>query len=598
MDINLDEKNEITRAKYEEFKEEVDKLIEVYKKDKRFADVKEAMSQDGLNWNGKFNFIYNDSNKNKEIDMAQILAYEYCLATEMITNKKISFDTMLKRVFSEVQRFKIGNPEPGIDDVCLYGKSLNDESAIPVTTKLYNIVMHAGAQHLDYFKGGKPCGAVFIYEKRVIKDIARDENNNSVDLKTEGINFSDLSKEEQSLLTNLRQCFYHEFNHCSEKEVIDTEKEGSIKEIHDSVDGKKYRNYERINEYVTADNLGKISEDKYIISTEKDENGKSKKFFIKSNGEWRPLDEVRFGLKHGNLEKELKQEYCVSTGLTTVELDTIEGPKIHNIITEGFVENTARAQIKAIEEYLNTIKKGKFAVNDIDTDKYPEYVTMADKVITSRDKSLGKNGEGQTYADFLLHSSRIKKDLESREVIRDGKKVDGLHYISDYADKVQDKETRKKIFFKETDKVEFSKEQKACVINLVNKRIDNIDISSDEEEQLNKIIKYASDEVKNMNISVEERTKLNKLFDVDNPMSMVDELADIIKEEQKFFDGIPEKLGYIEKTKKNDGQQQSPLLESGVEATLSSERNESINRQNGIIKSELKEKTEMKDYQK
>lgn len=190
--------------------------------------------------------------------------------------------------------------------------------------------------------------------------------------------------------------------------------------------------------------------------------------------------------------------------------------KIHNIITEGFVEATARAMIRAI----------KPQVMDIDEEKYPEYVEMANRVISSRDISLGQGGQGQTYADFLMHSSVLKRDLESRTVaLENGSKVDGLHYISDYADEVQQGKTRKRKFYKEKDeKLKLSDEQKNIIMKLVAKRLSK------------------------QNITLEEQTDLMNVLNVDNPELMIEELVDIIREEQAFFNGIAEKLGYTDRT--------------------------------------------------
>ena len=65
---------------------------------------------------------------------------------------------------------------------------------------------------------------------------------------------------------------------------------------------------------------------------------------------------------------------------------------MHNIITEGFVEGTARAMIRAIDPQ----------VRDINEEKYPEYVEMAKKVIEENcndniDSFCWCGGEEDTY---------------------------------------------------------------------------------------------------------------------------------------------------------------------------------------------------------
>lgn len=298
MDINLDKLDSVTQTKYREFKEKVEELLATYQQTDtdRFDLVKKKIEQTNGNWDTSINLISGDSKESVEI--SQLLAYEYCLASERITNGKVSFESMLDKLFDGIHKFRIGNPVPGMDDECLYGKSFDDPTAIPVTSKLYRMVMNAGAQHLEYFKDGNFTGAVFIYEKGTIKAFAQDENGNPVDMPTDGIDFSDLSRG-QSLLTNLRQTVFHEWTHNSEKETIEPT-EDTIDYEYQSEDGKTYRNYERISSYVTSENIGSIQEPQYIISTQRDSQGNRKRYFQDKNGNLRPLSEVDFGLEKNN----------------------------------------------------------------------------------------------------------------------------------------------------------------------------------------------------------------------------------------------------------------------------------------------------------
>jgi len=518
MDINLENLDGITQTKYQEFKEKVQELLATYqeKEKERFNLVKERIEQTNGDWDTTINFI--SGNTRESVDISQLLAFEYCLAGEIITGGKVSFEAMLDKLFHGVQKFRIGNPVPGMDDACLYGKALDDETAIPVTSKLYRMVTNAGAQHLAYFKNGNFTGAVFIYEKRTIEAFAQDENGNPVEVVTDGINFSDL-RSEQSLLTNLRQTVFHEWTHNSEREEIEPSEE-EIEYEYKSEDGKTYRNYERINSYVTAENMGAISEPPYIISTQRDSKGNRMKYFRDANGNLRPLSEVRFPLE----KKILEREYCFSQGLTTKEILENGETKIHNILTEGFVEETARAMIRAIDQQ----------VTDIDESKYPEYVEIAKRVRIARDGSLGENG--QTYADFLMHASELKKDLEARTVVlENGSKVDGLHYLSDYADSVQEKRTRKSQFYQNmpavASKLNLSREQIEALIqsNLWTKRT----------------------------LTEEDKNNLGRLLAGGNPNNhayanaIIADFVNILGEEAKFFDGIAGKLGYANRTIKN-----------------------------------------------
>ena len=517
MEIYLDKLDSITQTKYQEFKEKVEELLAFYQETdpERYTLVKDKIEQTKDNWDTTIDLV-NGSSRDS-VDISQLLAYEYCLASERITDGKVTFEAMLDKLFDGVKKFRIGNPVPGMDDECLYGKGFDDPTAIPVTSKLYRMVMNAGAQHLDYFRDGSFTGAVFIYERGTIKGFAKDENGNPVDMKIDGIDFSDLSKG-QSLLTNLRQTAFHEWTHNAEKQVIDSTSP-TIDYEYQSEDGKTYRNYERINSYVTSENIGNLQEPQYIISTQRDSQGNRKRYFQDKNGNLRPLSEVDFGLE----KKQLGTEYCFSSGLTTREVLPNGETRMHNIITEGFVEETARAMIRAIDPQ----------VRDIDEEKYPEYVEMAKRVIESRDVNLGENEQGQTYADFLMHSSELKRDLESRTVVLDdGSKVDGLHYISNYADRVQSKQTRKSQFYRNMPNV-------AGKLNLSKAQIDEVRQSNLWQKRV---------------LTEDEQNYLRTLLVGENPNNqayvdtVVADFVDILGEEAEFFDGIAEKLGYSDRT--------------------------------------------------
>lgn len=531
MEIYLDKLDSITQTKYQEFKEKVEELLAFYQETdpERYNLVKDKIEQTKGNWDTTIDLVSGSSRDS--VDISQLLAYEYCLASERITDGKVTFEAMLDKLFDGVKKFRIGNPVLGMDDECLYGKGFDDTTAIPVTSKLYRMVMNAGAQHLDYFKDGKFTGAVFIYERGTIKGFAKDEKGNPVDMKIDGIDFSDLSKG-QSLLTNLRQTAFHEWTHNAEKEVIDSTSP-TIDYEYQSEDGKTYRNYERINSYVTSENIGNLQEPQYIISTQRDSQGNRKRYFQDKNGNIRPLSEVKFGLD----TKQLGTEYCFSSGLTTREVMPNGETRMHNIITEGFVEETARAMIRAIDTQ----------VRDIDEEKYPEYVEMAKRVIESRDVNLGENEQGQTYADFLMHSSELKRDLESRTVVLDdGSKVDGLHYISNYADRVQSRQTRKSQFYRNmpnvAGKLNLPKAQidKVRQSNLWQKRV----LTEDEQNYLRTLL-------------VGGKTNNQAYAD-----TVVADFVDILGEEEEFFDGIAEKLGYSDRTIEGQKAMQELVQES------------------------------------
>lgn len=518
MDINVDKLDNVTQRKYREFADEVERLLTVYQEtdNKRFQMIKEKIEQTNGNWDK--HITLNTGDIKEQVDISQLLAYEYCLATERITQGKVSFESMLEKLFDGVKKFRIGNPIPGRDDECLYGKSIDDKSSIPVTTKKYRMIMRAGAQHLDYVSDGEITSAVFIYEKGMIKGFAKDELGNPINYPVDGINFTDLRRG-QSLLTNLRQTAFHEWTHNSEKEIIEPT-ETNMEYEYQSEDGKTYRNYSKISSYVTCKTGETLKEPDYIYGTYINEKGEETRGFhyVGPYGNKRGIDTIKFDLQEHQLEKET----CISTGLSTLEVMDNGKTKIHNIITEGFVEEIAREMIRAINP----------DVKDIDEQKYPEYVEIAKSVIESRDGSLEKEGQGQTYADFLMHSSTLKKDLESRTVVLDnGSKIDGLHYLSNYAEKVQKGKTRKAIFFSGMEDV-------AKRLNLSEKQID---IVRDSNIWTKRELDEKGKETLRILLSGGKQENQDYVDDV------IKEFTDILEEEKSFFHSIAEKLGYKSK---------------------------------------------------
>ena len=108
----------------------------------RLEAVKRKIEDTKGKWEEGISVKHEDGNI-EEIPISLLLAYEYCLATERITQGEVTFEDMLDKLFNNVQKFRIGNPVAGIDDECLYGQSLSDRTTIPVTTKQYRIKMHA-----------------------------------------------------------------------------------------------------------------------------------------------------------------------------------------------------------------------------------------------------------------------------------------------------------------------------------------------------------------------------------------------------------------------------------------------------------------------
>ena len=355
MNLVLDDLDRFTQSKYEEFQEKVEEVLRKYQVEyqDRYELIQKKIEQTNGNWDTNIQLTRGELLEH--VAISQLLAFEYCLAAEKITKGKVSFEEMAEKLFGGVQKFRIGNPVKGVDDECLYGKSFDDETAIPVTSKLYRMVMNAGAQHLEYVKDGKMTGAVFIYEKGNMGEIAVDEHGNPVlDIATDGIDFKDLRKG-QSLLNNLRQTAFHEWNHCSEKEILSITAD-TIPFEYECEDGKRYRNYDQITEYVTLEKNHDYQEPTYVISTEKDERGNRKKYYLNEEGTKKSFGQAVEKANFGLVKKQLDEPIYISSGLTTKE----PNGKMHNIVTEGFVEYTARSMVMAIEEGTQDIEEGKY----------------------------------------------------------------------------------------------------------------------------------------------------------------------------------------------------------------------------------------------
>ena len=516
MRIDLKKNDGYSQRMYEEFEQEVNDLLKKYQEEdpERMDLVQKKLEEAGSDWDRYIELVDGDSIR--RIEISKLLAYEYCYATENITSKKVSFEMMLDKLFDGVGKFRIGNPVPGEDDECLYGKAYDDESLIPVTSKKYRAVSNAGAQHLDYFKNGKHTSAVFIFEESDVPEFAVDDNGRDISIRTNGINFSDL-RQGQSLLTNLRQTAFHEWTHNAEKEIIE-EQDGSIPYEYEGIDGRKYRNYDRVERYYEFDHENGLNEPEIVISDEVDERGRRKRFYRRDDGTIEPFSSHCFGLKEGILEEPL----CISSGMTTKEVLPNGEIRMHNMITEGFVEMIAQDLVRVVDP----------EVHDLETGRYREMVELARRVTESRDESLGENGRGTTVSDFMMHSSSLKKELEDREVvIEDGTRFDGLHYISDFADATRAGRTPKGRLLKSlpgvVKQLQLSEEQ----------------IRAIERSKLWKKSSLSEEEKKELALGLaggrEEYLYLTE--------DIIEKYTRLLDTERVFFDGIGDKLGYTER---------------------------------------------------
>ena len=411
--INWNDLDEKTQRAYIEFEKEVSNLIEKYKKTdgENFRKIEEKVAQKGNTWDLKIHFDQGPENFPKGIDLTTLLAYEYCRAGKEITCGKVSFDYMADRLFEEQDTIRLGNPVPGEDDEWRYGQSLVDPTAMPLTSQMYITLSNAGAQHSSYYKDGKFRQALFLKEKRLVPMYERDANGNEEThmVERDGMDYHHVESGHK-LLTTLRQAVFHELTHTFEKDYINPNDGQSIKHDYVGFDGKKYINYE--SEHFYVEYLGNNSEGmgpkEPMYFTQKDENGNYKKdedgwilyFFEDENGTIKNMFDFQFPYSE---PKKIENGLSISEGMITLEELPNGNKKMINRVTEGFVEDVARHMVLEIDPTA-----------EIDKSVYSMRVKFADALVSARDAALGK---GSTYAIFLTHSSILKQELESKQVI-------------------------------------------------------------------------------------------------------------------------------------------------------------------------------------
>lgn len=409
-----------TQEEYRKFINQIASLQEKYSREdgERFAAFIERAKtekKNGADWDLSIKFDGINNGTSKIVDFSSILLYEYCLATERITHGKISFEECANRLFDKKIKIKLGNPTPGEDDEIIYGKSIDDKTALPVTSKLYRIV-GASAQAVHYYKFGEVRDAIFFREKEKIADFGKKLDGTPKELVTE--NCKDFSKLDgrQSFLTDMRQTIFHEINHIFSKERIDElSKDKKIDERIVLPDGKICINYEKYRSVVEYHKSSEgIKEPTYVYGKGRD--GKEKWHFQHDDG---TLDENLGNISFGLSVIPLEQELCISSGLNSTVIGWGPRPIMINGPDEGMVETTARAQVLAITE----------DTKDLDLDRYGRLVAVMEEITAARDTSQGSQGLGQTYADFLTHSTVLKQELESKTVVRSGYPLAALHWI-------------------------------------------------------------------------------------------------------------------------------------------------------------------------
>lgn len=401
---------------YIELEKEFDGLVKKYEREDgtRFRMIKDMVAQKGDNWD--LRLCFETKQRKKIVDPTALLIYETCRAAEIISEGGVPLFDTANRLLEEQDTIKLGNPTPGKHDSYLYGKGLDDESAIPVTSKLYRIVMRAGAQHLDFYLNDSYRQALFLYEEGKIKNYEMDVTGKMIDFeeKTEGIDFHHIHGAPQSLLTNLRQTIFHELGHTLQRDYVDPK---VIEPEYVGPDGVKYRNFERNDEYLTLDSNSKAVQDEpeYYVKLDKegkhifDRDGQLMYFYKDKKGEEHKIDEYRFPMSES---VKLENPICISDSLTTFEVIPDGKTIIINMPAEGAVECMARAMVMAIAP----------ETKDLDEERYSLYVEAQKQIIKARDAVKEK---GSTYTILLTHSSILKKELESIIVtVPDSRKKD------------------------------------------------------------------------------------------------------------------------------------------------------------------------------
>ena len=429
---DLDDKNQ---EAYLKFEKQLEELTEKYKREdsERFKIIEDMVAQKGVAQKGvaqkgidwDLRMCFNNKPGEKIVDPAAVLLYEYCLAGELITHQKVSFEKMRKRLLEEQDTIRLGNPIPETDDDFLYGQGLTDKTAMPITSRKYRIVFPGGAQHLSNYKGDKYRQALFMYEKgkrtyyeaqmdaegKIKKTENGEVEKTPKEIGTTGTDFYNVAGG-QTLLTHFRQILFHELNHTLLDEFINPGDEKAIQYEYVGPDGVKYRNYNIHNSYLRLDPNALEEEPEYFVI--KDKNGnilldsyKNPSYFYEDeNGDVKPIDEYHFPMSD---PIKLKEPICKSGCLTTYEV-TPEGKEIIiNRVEEGFVEEMARAMVMAIDK----------DTQDLETELYSTETKIANTVVKARDKSLGVDGPGSTHAVLLTHSSVFKQELESVVVSKD-----------------------------------------------------------------------------------------------------------------------------------------------------------------------------------
>jgi len=179
----------------------VTKLLKKYEKKspERLDSVKRAIKEK----QGKWDKTVKDESGNN-VQITEMLLYEYATSIEEITKGRVSFDDVLNKLKGYMDRFRFGDWKEE-DSNLKYGKTLEDSNALRINSEEYKIVTrNFGGGTLTYYN----------------------ENENDENLiQNAVILFDNISKPgvgtELNDLSAIRQVIFHEWTHVMENVVVE-----------------------------------------------------------------------------------------------------------------------------------------------------------------------------------------------------------------------------------------------------------------------------------------------------------------------------------------------------------------------------------------
>lgn len=356
----------------------VTKLLEVYEKKNpdKLKIVRNTIKSKGENWNTSLK----DENGN-DVQITEMLLYEYASSIEEITKGNVSFETVIKKLSNHLEKFRFENWRES-DFGLPYGKTLYDAEIKVGTPEYEKATQNFGGATLTYYN--------------------RDENEDDKNklIQNAIVLFDNKARpgvgEEINDLSLIRQVIYHEWTHVMEQVVIQE----------------------------TEENRG--------TGIQKVKLGE---------GGLPPADYNDNGRKFINAEKLKDGKSYLFTGVSTKEMVPVskkypDGIKMHNQFTEGFVEFIAKKVIETLGKKPETFGIEKYMHNH-----YFEHMEMAERIITARGE-VDTISDFITNSAKLIGEFENKRvigvDINGNPINKDG-----LRYMSDYITDTHNGETDK-----------------------------------------------------------------------------------------------------------------------------------------------------------